>query len=37
MYFNNEVEKLGAKPYAFIPQRNNIVMKYMNYLKPLQI
>ena len=27
MYINNEVEKLGAKPYAFVPQRNNIIMK----------
>ena len=27
MYINNETEKLGAKPYAFIPQRNNIIMK----------
>ena len=22
MYINNEVEKLGAKPYAIIPQKN---------------
>jgi len=27
MYINNEVEKLGSKPYAFVPQRNNIIMK----------
>jgi len=27
MYINNEVEKLGGKPYAFVPQRNNIVAK----------
>ena len=25
MYINNEIEKLGGKPYAFIPHRNNIV------------
>jgi len=25
MYINNEIEKLWGKPYAFIPQRNNIV------------
>jgi len=25
MYINNEIEKLGGKPYAFLPQRNNIV------------
>lgn len=27
MYINNEIEKLGGKPYAFIPQRNNIIQK----------
>ena len=27
MYINNEVEKLGSKPYAFVPQRNNIILK----------
>jgi len=27
MYINNEIEKLEGKPYAFIPQRNNIVQK----------
>lgn len=27
MHINNEVEKLGGKPYAFIPQRNNIIAK----------
>ena len=27
MYINNEVEKLGGKPYAFVPQRNNIILK----------
>lgn len=27
MYINNEVEKIGVKPYAFVPQRNNIIMK----------
>lgn len=27
MYINNEVEKLGGKPYAFVPQRNNIIAK----------
>ena len=27
MYINSEIEKLGGKPYAFIPQRNNIIQK----------
>jgi len=27
IYINNEVEKLGSKPYAFVPQRNNIILK----------
>ena len=27
MYINNEVEKIGGKPYVFIPQRNNIISK----------
>jgi len=27
MYINFQTEKLGGKPYAFIPQRNNIIPK----------
>ena len=27
MYINSKTEELGGKPYAFIPQRNNIVVK----------
>jgi len=27
MFINNEIEKLEGKPYAFIPQRNNIIQK----------
>lgn len=27
MYINSKTEELGGKPYAFIPQRNNIVIK----------
>ena len=27
MYINSKTEELGGKPYAFIPQRNNITQK----------